>query len=205
VSSPDILWHEPGQRLVGDPGATLSVARSAWESLGARFFPADDGQGETPYLATGEVSTAIEAVDIGILDYGDDTTYLLVPGDDLKRPAVTSLVLAALSRLGAIHPDDIVDVVRGSVPGDASFNAFGAAASWKAQRAARQGAPVELSTAKLTPREREVLTLASEGLSNRDIAARLALSPQTVRTHLLKVSEKLGSTGRAPASSTRKS
>ena len=43
----------------------------------------------------------------------------------------------------------------------------------------------------LTPREREVLTLLSEGLSNRDIAQRLGLSEKTVKSHLGSVFDKL--------------
>lgn len=43
---------------------------------------------------------------------------------------------------------------------------------------------------RLTPREREVLTLAGSGLSERKIAARLFLAPSTVGTHLDNVRHK---------------
>jgi two-component system response regulator NreC len=43
----------------------------------------------------------------------------------------------------------------------------------------------------LTPREREVLTLIAEGLSNREIADRLILSLSTVQTHYAHILEKL--------------
>lgn len=45
--------------------------------------------------------------------------------------------------------------------------------------------------AALTVRETETLTLASEGLSNREIGERLGLSPRTVEVHLHKVYRKL--------------
>lgn len=45
--------------------------------------------------------------------------------------------------------------------------------------------------ARLTPSERNVVTLVCEGLTNPQIAARLSLSPRTVQGHLLKVFEKL--------------
>ncbi len=44
----------------------------------------------------------------------------------------------------------------------------------------------------LTDREREVLQLAAEGLSNPDIANRLSISPRTVETHRANLMRKLG-------------
>ncbi len=46
--------------------------------------------------------------------------------------------------------------------------------------------------ASLTPAERDVVRLVSEGLANKDIAARLFVSPRTVETHLTHVYTKLG-------------
>jgi DNA-binding NarL/FixJ family response regulator len=65
----------------------------------------------------------------------------------------------------------------------------------------------ELSTAKerdrkaetLTAREIEVLQLLAFGHTNRDIAERLYISPDTVKTHLEHIFEKLGASDRTAA------
>lgn len=49
----------------------------------------------------------------------------------------------------------------------------------------------------LTPREVEVLDLASRGLANKEIAAKLCVSPMTVKTHLARLTEHTGQQGRA--------
>jgi predicted ATPase/DNA-binding CsgD family transcriptional regulator len=50
--------------------------------------------------------------------------------------------------------------------------------------------------ASLTPTEASVVNLVREGLSNKDIAARLFVSPRTVQSHLTHVYTKLGITSR---------
>ncbi len=51
----------------------------------------------------------------------------------------------------------------------------------------------------LSARELEVLRLVAEGLTNRDIAARLSLSDRTVQHHLENIFSKLGVSTRAAA------
>jgi DNA-binding NarL/FixJ family response regulator len=53
------------------------------------------------------------------------------------------------------------------------------------------------SLAVLTDREREVVALVAQGLSNDDIAARLFLSPLTAKTHVNRAMMKLGARDRA--------
>lgn len=61
----------------------------------------------------------------------------------------------------------------------------------------REGGPFVLNAdalreAGLTPREHEILGLIAQGLSNREIGAKLFVSENTVKTHSARVFEKMG-------------
>lgn len=51
----------------------------------------------------------------------------------------------------------------------------------------------------LSPRQRQVLSLVAQGLSDKEISAQLALSRHTVRTYLDRVYQQLGCSTRAHA------
>ncbi|MCU1601461.1 MAG: two component transcriptional regulator, LuxR family, partial [Frankiales bacterium] len=58
-------------------------------------------------------------------------------------------------------------------------------------------APVAPELNRLTDREREVVALAAEGLTNEQIAQRLVVSPATSKTHVSRAMVKLGVRDRA--------
>ena len=59
------------------------------------------------------------------------------------------------------------------------------------------GAPSERDAlGELTPQQRQIVRLASDGLTNREIGDRLFLSPRTVSSHLYRSYPKLGVAGR---------
>jgi DNA-binding NarL/FixJ family response regulator len=68
-------------------------------------------------------------------------------------------------------------------------------AQFTAERVASQAAEARLAV--LTQRERQVLALVGQGLSNEEIGARLFLSPATARTHVSHAMVKLGARDRA--------
>jgi DNA-binding NarL/FixJ family response regulator len=68
-------------------------------------------------------------------------------------------------------------------------------AQFTAARTAQHAADERLAV--LTQREREVLALVGQGLSNEEIGAALTLSPATARTHVSRAMVKLGARDRA--------
>jgi ATP/maltotriose-dependent transcriptional regulator MalT len=57
----------------------------------------------------------------------------------------------------------------------------------------------KLESLGITPRELEILQLIAEGLSNKEIAARVFVSENTVKTHSSRVFDKLGARRRTQA------
>ncbi|MBG0563851.1 helix-turn-helix transcriptional regulator [Actinoplanes aureus] len=79
----------------------------------------------------------------------------------------------------------------------ATFDALGATAWADRSRTELRASGESLrrpteNAAVLTPQETQIARLAADGLSNRDIAERLFVSPRTVTTHLSRIYPKLG-------------
>jgi DNA-binding NarL/FixJ family response regulator len=99
-----------------------------------------------------------------------------------------------------LSPDALLRAVRGIRRGDLPMSrAFAAHALDALARSARGSADGRGTESGLSAREAEVLGLLAEGLTDREIAASLQISPRTVETHVSKVLHKLGVRNRAEA------
>ncbi|GAA2757453.1 response regulator [Actinopolymorpha rutila] len=95
------------------------------------------------------------------------------------------------------EPVELLRGVRAVASGDALLSP-GVTRRLIAEFANRSKEPVRgADLAALTEREREVLALVAEGLSNDEIAARLVVSPATAKTHVSRAMIKLGARDRA--------
>jgi DNA-binding NarL/FixJ family response regulator len=101
------------------------------------------------------------------------------------------------------EPDDLLRAVRVVAGGDAllSPSVTRRLIDNLARRGGAPGGPVRSvpghDLSRLTEREREILGLVAEGLSNDEIAARLYLSPLTTKTHVSRILAKLNARDRA--------
>ncbi len=98
-----------------------------------------------------------------------------------------------------LSPDALLRSVRGIRRGDLPMSrAFAAHVVDELARAARRGSGSSPANG-LSSREEEVLHLLADGLTDREIAANLQISPRTVETHVSNVLHKLGVRNRAEA------
>ena len=96
-----------------------------------------------------------------------------------------------------IDPDDLRDAVRIAARGEAllSPSVTRRLIDEFVRKSPSPREPERLG--ELTAREREVVTLVGEGLSNEEIGARLYMSPATAKTHVSRAMAKLGARDRA--------
>jgi DNA-binding NarL/FixJ family response regulator len=147
-------------------------------------MPGLDGLGATRRIAADE---RLAAVRIVILSTFDLDEYVF---EALRAGASGFLVKNT-------EPVELIHGVRAVASGDALLSP-GVTRRLIAHFA--EGARQPASTPQLdalTEREREVMALAAEGLSNDEIAERLVVSPATAKTHVSRAMVKLGARDRA--------
>jgi DNA-binding NarL/FixJ family response regulator len=95
--------------------------------------------------------------------------------------------------LKTASPKEYVDTIRAVANGDNVLPAVLTASLFTqiVESALESGKGIPESAIKLTAREREIVDLIAEGLSNKEIAVRLHIATQTVKSHVHNVLEKL--------------
>lgn len=93
-----------------------------------------------------------------------------------------------------VAPDALVAAIRGVASGQTVLDA---SVAQRVFDTARPSQPAEADS--LSPREHEVLELMAQGLTNRQIAARLWISDPTVKSHVSHILAKLGQGDRTQA------
>lgn len=112
--------------------------------------------------------------------------------DDLVQGALRAGAIAYL--LKNTSADELASAIRSAMNGKATLSPEAAQALIHVNRANYQASRYDL-----TDREKEVLSLMSEGLNNLEIADRLIVSRSTVKFHVSSVLSKLGATTRTEA------
>jgi DNA-binding NarL/FixJ family response regulator len=178
-----VFDQEPGYEVVAQAG-TLAEARGEMDGIEADLGVIDlslpDGEGTelieelreanpdfaalvlTASLDRAEHARAVEAGAAGVL----------------HKSADVDAILDATRRLGEgetlLSEDELIALLR------------------LAGQNREEEVEARASIEQITPREKEVLQMLAEGLSNKEIAAKLHMSVDTERTHMMNILNKMG-------------
>jgi DNA-binding NarL/FixJ family response regulator len=190
-------------RLSSDPDFVVAGTADDGRKL-VDTYRALARQGRPPDVVLSDYSmpglNGIEAVRLILEDQPEARILILSAFDD------RSLVVSAMSAgavgylLKSIPPAELRDRVRAAARGEPVLDATTATHMIGAVRGReRRAGGSSLKDVPLSGREIDVLRLVAEGMSNTEIAERLYISSQTVKTHLERICAKLGVSGRAAA------
>jgi DNA-binding NarL/FixJ family response regulator len=104
--------------------------------------------------------------------------------------------------LKGAHHDEILQAIRAVAAGQAVFGPAIASRMmnfFQGLNGAPQKGSSTLAFPELTEREREVLALIAQGVSNKEIAEKLVISAKTVSNHITNIFSKLQVADRAQA------
>ncbi len=181
----DLLEQEEGITVVGESGVATGAAQAALDS-GATVAVLD---GRLPDGSGIDVCRDIKSQrpELGCL--------ILTSYDDDE--AVLAAVLAGANGylLKEVRATGLVEAIRRVSAGETLLDPV---VTERVLARARETPPANPLQA-LTPRETEILSLIAEGLSNREIGARLFLAEKTVKNYVSGVLSKLGMQRRTQA------
>jgi two-component system, NarL family, response regulator DevR len=125
-------------------------------------------------------------------------TYCLILTSYDDQDAVLAAVLAGASGYvrKEVRAAGLVDAIRQAAMGRSLIDPGLIA---KVMQSAREMSPADQQLAALTDREREVLDLIAEGLTNKQIGERMYLSDKTVKNYVSSLLGKLGMERRTQA------
>lgn len=138
----------------------------------------------------------IAATELALAEPANRTRVLVLTTFDTDQYVYRALAAGASGfLLKSLPPEELVTAIRIAARGDALVDP--SVTRRLVARFAASLAPAESSAstallAELTPREREVFALVAAGLSNAEIAHRLFIGDETVKTHVSRILVKLG-------------
>jgi DNA-binding NarL/FixJ family response regulator len=133
-----------------------------------------------------------------------DTKIVILTVSDSERDMLDAMARGAAGYLTKdLSPEALLRALRGTQRGELAMSRRFAARAIRhfadAARRARGSGTGSGVLEGLSPRENDVLRMLAEGLTDREIAAALIISPRTVETHVSNVLHKLNVRNRAEA------
>lgn len=169
-----------GEAADGDQAVALARSLHPDVVLMDVLMPGKDG-----VAATREIKAALPEIEVIAV-----TSFI-------EEETVTSALEAGASGylLKDADADEVAAAVRAARAGEVHLDAAVARLLAQRMRARKTGSEVE----PLTERERDVLRLVGQGMSNKEIAAALFITERTARTYVSNILGKLGLASRTQA------
>ena len=178
-----VFDQEPGFEVVAQAG-TLAEARGEMDGMQADLGVIDlslpDGEGTELIGELREANPGFAALVLtASLDRAEHARAVEAGAAGvLHKSADVDVILDATRRLGEgetlLSEDELIALLR------------------LAGQNREEEVEARASIEQITPREREVLQMLAEGLSNKEIAAKLHVSVDTERTHMTNILNKMG-------------
>ena len=183
-----VLGSEPDMEIVGEAATGTEVVERAAELRPDVILMDIQMPGINGIEATRHIRSARPDVGVVVLTMFEDDDSVF----SAMRAGARGYVLKGAD------PSEILKVVRAVADGEAYFGPEIARRLMDFFSTPKIVSPVE-ALPELTPRERDILDLIAQGHSNAKIAARLFVSPNTVRNHITHIFAKLQVADRAQA------
>jgi two-component system, NarL family, response regulator LiaR len=171
-----LLGQEDGIEVVGDCGDGDSAIRAMAELVPNVLLLDLQMPGRDGISTLREVKALSPSTQVIVL-----TSH---QGDDLVFDAVMAGATSYLIKTAAV--EEVIRAVRGAVAGESILDP--SVAGRVLQEVRRKDRP---AVDQLSPRELEVLAALARGRSNKEIAAKLHIGEETVKTHVSNVLSKL--------------
>ncbi len=193
ILSDDRLFREGLLRIVG---AESSLVVVGWDE-GASPASAPRAAGPDVLIMDSRTKGALALCAEIKRKGGPAVVFVAAPDDDAWASEALGAGACGILAKSA-GPEDLVKAVR-AVQGGQIWARRHVMAAWMKNRAGSYGTrhvDEALLERGLSEREREVFLHAATGLSNKELAHRLAISQATVKAHLTHIFQKLGLRGR---------
>ena len=169
---------------------------------------AGDGREAIRLAAHAEADVVLLDVRMPVMDgvqaagpLAEHARVMMLTYTDEQEQVVAAIKAGASGYLvhGHFGSDELVERIRQLAAGETVLSPSVVATVFEALRRTPGSSDEADGPASLTAREREIMNLISQGLTNGQIAERFVLSEKTVKNHVNRIYGKLGATNRAQA------
>jgi two-component system, NarL family, response regulator DevR len=182
----ELLETEPDIRVIGESG----LAQEATRRLPALHPDVAILDGRLPDGSGIDVCRDVRSVDPSI------AALILTSYDDDDALFAAIMAGAAGYVLKQVRGQDLIDMIRRVAAGQSTLDP---AVTARVLERVRSGATAQQEPHRLSVREKQILDLIGEGMTNRQIAGAMFLAEKTVKNYVSSLLAKLGLTSRTQA------